>query len=72
MQQLRGWSQGEFLMTPMIVPPATHEDSLGFPGKPDRRSYGNELWGVAESGLMRKRYASINDAKIQESERRVL
>jgi nuclear transport factor 2 (NTF2) superfamily protein len=27
--------------------------------------------GFAESGLMRKRYASINDAKIQESERRV-
>jgi len=36
------------------------------------RSYGNELWEFAESGLMRKRYASINDAKIQESDRRVL
>lgn len=35
------------------------------------RPYGNELWGFAESGLMRKRYASNNDAKIQESERRV-
>lgn len=33
--------------------------------------YGNELWGFAESGLMRKRYASINGVKIQESERRV-
>jgi nuclear transport factor 2 (NTF2) superfamily protein len=36
------------------------------------RPYGNELWGFAESGLMRERYASIDDAKIQESERRVL
>ena len=27
--------------------------------------------GFAESGLMRKRYASFNDAKIQELERRV-
>jgi len=35
------------------------------------RPYGNELWGFAESGLMRKRYASINGVKIQESERRV-
>ena len=35
------------------------------------RSYGNEMWEFAESGLMRKRFASINDAWIQESERRV-
>ena len=35
------------------------------------RSYGNELWEFAESGLMRKRFASINDAQIEESERRV-
>ena len=35
------------------------------------RSYGNELWEFADSGLMRKRYASINDASILESERRV-
>ena len=33
------------------------------------RSYGNELWEFDESGLMRKRYASINDLPIQESER---
>jgi hypothetical protein len=25
------------------------------------RSYGNELWEFDENGLMRKRYASIND-----------
>lgn len=33
------------------------------------RSYGNELWEFAESGLMRKRIASINDLPIKESER---
>lgn len=33
------------------------------------RSYGNELWEFDESGLMRKRFASINDLPIQESER---
>ena len=33
------------------------------------RSYGNELWEFAESGLMRKRIASINDLAIKESER---
>ncbi len=35
------------------------------------RSYGNENWEFDENGLMRKRYASINDLPIQESERRV-
>lgn len=35
------------------------------------RSYGNELWEFDESGLMRKRYASINDLPIKESERRL-
>jgi hypothetical protein len=35
------------------------------------RSYGHELRGFTENGLMRERYASINDAKIRESERRV-
>ena len=35
------------------------------------RSYGHELRGFTENGLMRERYASINDATIQESERRV-
>ena len=34
-------------------------------------SYGNELWEFADNGLMRKRYASINDALILESERRI-
>ena len=33
------------------------------------RSYGNELWEFDESGLMRKRFASINDLPIKESER---
>lgn len=33
------------------------------------RSYGNELWEFDENGLMRKRYASINDLPIAESER---
>lgn len=28
------------------------------------RSYGNELWEFDENGLMRKRYASINDLEI--------
>ena len=35
------------------------------------RSYGNELWEFEEDGLMRKRYASINDAPIKASERRL-
>jgi nuclear transport factor 2 (NTF2) superfamily protein len=35
------------------------------------RSYGNELWEFADSGLMRKRYASINDAPIRQEERRI-
>ena len=35
------------------------------------RSYGNEMWEFNEHGLMQKRYASINDAPIDESERRV-
>lgn len=33
------------------------------------RSYGNENWEFDEDGLMRKRFASINDLPIQESER---
>lgn len=36
------------------------------------RSYGNEMWEFDESGLMRKRFASINDAPIAESERRLM
>jgi nuclear transport factor 2 (NTF2) superfamily protein len=32
------------------------------------RSYGNELWEFDENGLMRKRFASINDLAIQNSE----
>ena len=35
------------------------------------RSYGNELWEFDEAGLMRRRLASINDAEIAESERRL-
>lgn len=34
------------------------------------RSYGNENWEFAENGQMKKRYASINDISIQESERK--
>lgn len=34
------------------------------------RSYGNENWEFSPQGLMKKRYASINDLLIQESERR--
>ena len=33
------------------------------------RSYGNELWQFAASGLMERREASINDLAIRESER---
>ncbi len=36
------------------------------------RSYGNELWEFDEEGLMRRRLASINDAPIEEGERRIL
>ncbi|WP_432473027.1 DUF1348 family protein [Amphritea sp. HPY] len=34
------------------------------------RSYGNENWEFDEQGLMQKRYASINDLAITESERK--
>ena len=34
------------------------------------RSYGNEMWEFAENGLMRRRYASINDVAIRDSERK--
>ena len=34
------------------------------------RSYGNELWEFDENGLMRKRFASINDLEIKETDRR--
>jgi nuclear transport factor 2 (NTF2) superfamily protein len=34
------------------------------------RSYGNEMWEFAENGLMRRRYASINDVAIQEADRK--
>ena len=33
------------------------------------RSYGNENWEFDENGLMRRRYASINDLPIQEADR---
>jgi nuclear transport factor 2 (NTF2) superfamily protein len=35
------------------------------------RSYGNELWEFDAHGLMRRREASINDLRIDESERRI-
>jgi hypothetical protein len=34
------------------------------------RSYGNENWEFDEHGLMQRRYASINDLPIKESERK--
>jgi nuclear transport factor 2 (NTF2) superfamily protein len=36
------------------------------------RSYGNENWEFAENGLMQRRFASINEVKITEKERRLL
>ena len=35
------------------------------------RSYGNENWEFDSEGLMRRREASINDVRIEESERRI-
>ena len=35
------------------------------------RAYGNENWEFDKNGLMRKRYASINDMPIKESERKL-
>ena len=35
------------------------------------RSYGNEMWEFDENGLMRKRYASINDLAIEEKDRKI-
>jgi nuclear transport factor 2 (NTF2) superfamily protein len=34
------------------------------------RSYGNEMWAFGADGLMRERYASINDVAIEERDRR--
>jgi hypothetical protein len=34
------------------------------------RSYGNENWEFDENGLMQRRYASINDLPIKESDRK--
>ena len=34
------------------------------------RAYGNENWEFDENGLMRKRYASINDLIIEEKDRK--
>ena len=34
------------------------------------RSYGNENWEFAEDGLMKKRFASINDLEIKEADRK--
>jgi nuclear transport factor 2 (NTF2) superfamily protein len=35
------------------------------------RSYGNEMWEFDDEGLMARRFASINDAPIDASERRI-
>ncbi len=35
------------------------------------RSYGNENWEFDENGLMRRRYASVNDLPISADERRI-
>lgn len=34
------------------------------------RAYGNENWEFDENGLMQKRYASINDVRIKEEDRK--
>jgi len=34
------------------------------------RAYGNENWEFDKNGLMKKRYASINDVSIEDSERK--
>jgi uncharacterized protein len=36
------------------------------------RSYGIETWEFDDNGLMRKRFASINDLKINEADRRLI
>lgn len=36
------------------------------------RSYGNEMWEFDADGYMQRRYASINDAPIDEADRRLL
>src|SRR5689334_6552016 len=36
------------------------------------RAYGNELWEFDDAGLMARRYASINDAPIEERDRRII
>lgn len=36
------------------------------------RSYGNENWEFAENGLMRYRFASINDLPIKAAERKLV
>ena len=35
------------------------------------RAYGNENWEFDEDGLMQKRYASINDLEIRETDRKL-
>jgi len=35
------------------------------------RAYGNENWEFDENGLMKKRYASINDLPIKEADRKL-
>src|SRR6202142_380247 len=42
-----------------------HDDSSSW-----FRSYGNENWEFSPEGLMRRRFASINDLPIKESERK--
>jgi uncharacterized protein len=42
-----------------------HDESGGW-----HRAYGNENWEFAENGLMMKRFASINDVAIAESDRK--
>jgi nuclear transport factor 2 (NTF2) superfamily protein len=42
-----------------------HDDSSNW-----YRSHGNEQWEFAEDGLMRRREASINDVRIEETERK--
>ena len=36
------------------------------------RSYGNELWEFAGNGLIKRRFAGVNDLEIEKNERQIL
>jgi nuclear transport factor 2 (NTF2) superfamily protein len=47
-----------------------HKVSLVYASDSWYRSYGNENWKFDDSGLMRRRIASIDDLRIQEADRK--